>query len=116
MHSSRTRLKATGRTVFHLTAKKTGHPQDVAEESHLDGPCVPDNPGDVRNIIESVGLQEREWAVLAARYGFAKHRTLQEVAEDFLVTRERVRQLEAKGLRKLNNHLPQIEAILSILE
>lgn len=51
------------------------------------------------------GLTERERDVLIMRYGFndGHPRTLEEVGQFFNVTRERIRQIEAKALRKLRN-------------
>ena len=48
-------------------------------------------------------LNDRERAVLALRFGLedGRERTLEEVGQHFGVTRERVRQVEAKALRKL---------------
>lgn len=47
-------------------------------------------------------LTSREERVLRLRYGFDGHeRTLEEVGAEFNVTRERIRQIEAKALRKL---------------
>ncbi|MDE2481244.1 MAG: RNA polymerase sigma factor RpoD [bacterium] len=50
-------------------------------------------------------LSEREQAVLAMRYGLddGQQRTLEEVGQRFGVTRERIRQIEAKALRKLRH-------------
>jgi RNA polymerase primary sigma factor len=51
------------------------------------------------------GLQERERHVLELRFGLAdgKDHTLEEVSRYFNVTRERIRQIEAKALRKLRH-------------
>ena len=48
-------------------------------------------------------LSEREAKVLQLRFGLedGRSRTLEEVGRDFGVTRERIRQIEAKALRKL---------------
>lgn len=50
-------------------------------------------------------LTEREEQVLQLRYGLidGRARTLEEVGKEFSVTRERIRQIEAKALRKLRN-------------
>jgi RNA polymerase primary sigma factor len=50
-------------------------------------------------------LTPREEKVLRLRYGIddGKPRTLEEVGREFNVTRERIRQIEAKALRKLRH-------------
>jgi len=50
-------------------------------------------------------LKEREKQVIILRFGLldGKTRTLEEVGREFDVTRERIRQIEAKALRKLRN-------------
>jgi RNA polymerase primary sigma factor len=57
----------------------------------------------VRNVLTNLNDRERE--VLEMRFGFAdgKTHTLEEVGQKFGVTRERVRQIEAKALRKLRH-------------
>ncbi len=61
----------------------------------------------LREQIEDVlvSLSEREQQVLALRFGLqdGSPRTLEEVGQMFNVTRERVRQIEAKALRKLRH-------------
>ena len=51
------------------------------------------------------GLSERERKILELRYGLADGypRTLEEVGKQYSVTRERIRQIEAKALRKLRH-------------
>ena len=57
-------------------------------------------------LIEVLGtLTEREQKVLRLRFGLddGRARTLEEVGKEFNVTRERIRQIEAKALRKLRH-------------
>jgi RNA polymerase primary sigma factor len=57
----------------------------------------------VQNALTS--LSEREREVLELRFGLkdGKDHTLEEVSHHFDVTRERIRQIEAKALRKLRH-------------
>ena len=61
----------------------------------------------LREQVDSVldSLSERERAVLRLRFGLVdgRNRTLEEVGKEFNVTRERIRQIEAKALRKLRH-------------
>ncbi len=61
----------------------------------------------LKDELESVmkDLTEREARVLRLRYGLedGKPRTLEEVGKEFNVTRERIRQIESKALRKLRH-------------
>ena len=86
------------------------------EDSHL-GDFIPDEyasePAEaasftfLREQLMSVldTLTEREKRVLMLRFGIAdgRTRTLEEVGKEFNVTRERIRQIEAKALRKLRH-------------
>ena len=58
---------------------------------------------EINMVLE--GLTEREEKVLRLRFGLydGKTRTLEEVGKEFNVTRERIRQIEAKALRKLKH-------------
>ena len=58
---------------------------------------------EINMVLE--GLTEREEKVLRLRFGLydGKTRTLEEVGKEFNVTRERIRQIEAKALRKLRH-------------
>jgi RNA polymerase primary sigma factor len=51
-------------------------------------------------------LTEREQKILKLRFGLedGKSHTLEEVGQEFSVTRERIRQIEAKALAKLRKH------------
>ncbi|WP_122721271.1 sigma-70 family RNA polymerase sigma factor, partial [Pseudomonas viridiflava] len=57
----------------------------------------------VRDVL--AGLTPREAKVLRMRFGIAMNtdHTLEEVGKQFDVTRERIRQIEAKALRKLRH-------------
>ncbi len=58
---------------------------------------------EINNVLK--GLTEREEKVLRLRFGLldGRTRTLEEVGREFNVTRERIRQIEAKALRKLKH-------------
>jgi RNA polymerase primary sigma factor len=91
-------------------------PVGSEEDSHL-GDFVPDeaslSPADVAtrqmlkeqmdDVLDS--LTPRERRVLQLRFGLedGRQRTLEEVGREFGVTRERIRQIEAKALRKLRH-------------
>jgi len=86
------------------------------EDSHL-GDFIPDDdapaPADaasltllkeqIQNVLDT--LTPREEKVLRLRFGLqdSRTRTLEEVGKEFNVTRERIRQIEAKALRKLRH-------------
>ena len=86
------------------------------EDSHL-GDFIPDDdapaPADaashtlLKETLDSVldSLTPREEKVLRLRFGLedGRSRTLEEVGKEFNVTRERIRQIEAKALRKLRH-------------
>lgn len=58
-------------------------------------------------ILEILGsLSDREQKIIKMRFGLdgGKSRTLEEVGQEFAVTRERIRQIEAKALTKLRRH------------
>lgn len=59
----------------------------------------------VQGILESA-LSERELKIVRMRFGLedGKNHTLEEVGHEFAVTRERIRQIEAKALAKLRKH------------
>ncbi len=86
------------------------------EDSHLGDFIQDDNvpvPADAaaftllkEQLVEVLGtLTERDQKVLRLRFGLddGRARTLEEVGKEFNVTRERIRQIEAKALRKLRH-------------
>jgi RNA polymerase primary sigma factor len=91
-------------------------PVGSEDDSHL-GDFVPDeaslSPADVAtrqmlkeqmdDVLDSLTVRERR--VLQLRFGLedGRQRTLEEVGKEFGVTRERIRQIEAKALRKLRH-------------
>lgn len=72
-----------------------------------------------RNAVREVlgGLTQREAKVLRMRFGIDMNtdHTLEEVGKQFDVTRERIRQIEAKALRKLR-HPSRSEQLKSFLD
>jgi RNA polymerase primary sigma factor len=58
----------------------------------------------VKNMLSA--LTEREQKIIKLRFGLedGKQHTLEEVGQEFSVTRERIRQIEAKALAKLRKH------------
>ena len=61
-------------------------------------------------------LSNREQGVLKARYGFEDdvEKTLEEIGQMFGITRERIRQIESKALRKLS-HSTRIQKLKDFL-
>jgi RNA polymerase primary sigma factor len=98
------------------------------EDSHL-GDFVPDTlaiapedgatSGLLREQVDKVlgNLSDRERQVLVLRFGLddGNSRTLEEVGREFGVTRERIRQIEAKALRKLR-HPSRSKSLKDFLE
>ena len=66
-----------------------------------------------------VSLNERERKILELRYGLADGyaRTLEEVGKQYNVTRERIRQIEAKALRKFRHpaRRAKLEGFLEVM-
>jgi RNA polymerase primary sigma factor len=112
-----------------IASQKVNHALRSAEETvSLEGPVGEDNSSALGDFIEDVdapspmdaaardmlreqihhalnSLSERERDVLELRFGLkdGREHTLEEVSRYFDVTRERVRQIEAKALRKLRH-------------
>ena len=95
------------------------HLGDFIEDTNVMSPI--DNTTDI-NLMETVrdvlaGLTPREAKVLRMRFGIDMNtdHTLEEVGKQFDVTRERIRQIEAKALRKLR-HPSRSEQLRSFLD
>jgi RNA polymerase primary sigma factor len=90
-----------------LEDKNAGNPLDVTSFSLLK-----DRLGDVLD-----SLSDRERNVLELRFGIGDGyaRTLEEVGKQFKVTRERIRQIEAKALRKMR-HPTRIKQLQGFLD
>jgi len=82
---------------------------DFIEDDSLPGPVDSASRRLLKEQMEEIldGLSDRERRVLVMRFGLEDGvtRTLEDVGREFNVTRERVRQIEAKALRKLRHPL-----------
>ncbi len=80
---------------------------DFIEDESLPGPADQASRHLLKEQMNEIlnGLSERERKVLEMRFGLKDGiaRTLEEVGQEFGVTRERIRQIEAKALRKLRH-------------
>ena len=83
------------------------HLGDFIEDATVDSPVDSATTSGLRETTHSVlaGLTPREAKVLRMRFGIDMNtdHTLEEVGKQFDVTRERIRQIEAKALRKLRH-------------
>ncbi len=83
------------------------HLGDFIQDDHMPVPMDAAAATLLREQLTEVmsSLTEREQRVLRLRFGMddGKARTLEEVGKEFDVTRERIRQIEAKALRKLRH-------------
>jgi len=95
------------------------HLGDFIEDANIDSPVDSATHGGLRETTQSVlaSLTPREARVLRMRFGIDMNtdHTLEEVGKQFDVTRERIRQIEAKALRKLR-HPSRSENLRSFLD
>ncbi|GAA3699542.1 RNA polymerase sigma factor RpoD [Oceanisphaera sediminis] len=95
------------------------HLGDFIEDTTLSLPADSATSESLRNATKDVlsGLTAREAKVLRMRFGIDMNtdHTLEEVGKQFDVTRERIRQIEAKALRKLR-HPSRSEVLRSFLD
>lgn len=87
--------------------EEDSHLGDFIQDEHVPVPSEEAAHTLLREQLEEVmdTLSDREQKVLALRFGLedGKPHTLEEAGRDFQVTRERIRQIEAKALRKLRH-------------
>ena len=76
---------------------------EISDHQRRLRPLHPDEGEHIDTLLGD--LKERERQVIVLRFGLedGHPRTLEEVGKEFKVTRERIRQIEAKALRKLRN-------------
>ncbi|MFT4712634.1 MAG: RNA polymerase primary sigma factor [Paraglaciecola sp.] len=95
------------------------HLGDFIEDSTIVQPLDAATGGSLKDATQEVlaGLTAREAKVLRMRFGIDMNtdHTLEEVGKQFDVTRERIRQIEAKALRKLR-HPSRSEQLKSFLD
>lgn len=95
---------------------------DFLEDTGADSPAEATGYSILKDKMNDVlaTLTERERKVLIQRFGLldGKPKTLEEVGVEFSVTRERIRQIEAKALRKMRHptRSKQLKAFLDLLE
>ncbi|MYD75623.1 MAG: RNA polymerase sigma factor RpoD [Gammaproteobacteria bacterium] len=95
------------------------HLGDFIEDKNIRAPIDIATSSGLKNATEGIlkSLTEREAKVLQMRFGIGMNtdHTLEEVGKQFDVTRERIRQIEAKALRKLR-HPSRSEQLKSFLD
>jgi RNA polymerase primary sigma factor len=95
---------------------------DFLEDTTIESPAEATGYSILKDKINEVleTLTDRERTVLIERFGLldGKPKTLEEVGVRFKVTRERVRQIEAKALRKMRHptRAKQLQAFLDLIE
>ncbi len=95
---------------------------DFIEDTGVESPAEATGYSILKDKMNEVleTLTDRERTVLIQRFGLAdgKPKTLEEVGVEFNVTRERIRQIEAKALRKMRHPIrsKQLQAFLDLLE
>ena len=94
-------------SLIHICEEEDAHLEDFIQDEEAGVPV--DEAGrellrrELANVLKS--LTPREERVLTLRFGLedGQARTLEELGKEFNVTRERIRQIEAKALRKLRH-------------
>ena len=86
-----------------IADENTPQPEDIANRDYLSK--------QIQEVLST--LSDRERKVIELRFGLQDGvaRTLEEVGREFKVTRERIRQIESKALKKLKNK--EVERLLT---
>jgi len=101
-----------------ITSLDAGVGRDGEDEDSVLGDFIEDEDGEtpeqsatsqlLKEQVQAIlsTLSEREQKIVKMRFGLenGKSHTLEEVGQEFAVTRERIRQIEAKALAKLRKH------------
>jgi len=86
---------------------------DVIEDTQAQDPSDSSCNGSLKTGLKEIlsTLTDRERKILKLRFGLEDGRahTLEEIGQEFNVSRERIRQIEAKGLRKMRRHQLAVE-------
>jgi RNA polymerase primary sigma factor len=94
---------------------ETNHVADVVKDENADTPYEQleekTNNALIHEMIETLDARER--AILRQRFGLDgdDRKTLEEIGEQFGVTRERIRQIEELALRKLRKRIQEIDTV-----
>ncbi len=102
-----------------LMGDETSSRGDFIEDKNIKAPLDIAISSGLKNAVQEIleSLTEREAKVLQMRFGIGMNvsHTLQEIGNQFSVTRERIRQIEAKALKKLR-HPSRSDHLRSFLE
>jgi RNA polymerase primary sigma factor len=87
--------------------EEESHLRDFIEDKEILSPLDSAMQYDMKKTIERIlcSLTPKEQAIIRKRFGIGEDRpyTLEEVGTEFDVTRERIRQIEGKAIRKLKH-------------
>lgn len=84
----------------------------VTEMNYADEGIFETYYGLLTEMLRGSLLSERENKIIIRRFGLSasgKRHTLEDVGREFGVTRERIRQVEAKALRKIKQHMTELD-------
>ncbi len=86
---------------------------EMIQSSRFDAPMVKTDALLMKQkLFDAIGeLTDQEQYVVKARFGLGggQHKTLKDIGSEFSLSRERIRQIEMKALRKLNEALEEID-------